>query len=286
MSVLRLVATGILTATMIASQSVWAAQLIGGCKFDPATLNFAGTPEEQAACLLRKVKHHGSGSTPQPVPSWLLQRIGRPFPLTVVQVQAYLDRKQIRSADLGGPLALGDTPARRYFVIHDTSSPELPNAPAFPAEIDLPDHWTNRLSGWEGVAKKVNLIISRDGRSRTLQNWGANRPKSATKIEVKFNAIRRAFVHVENVQVRMKPPGTWAWRAPNPGFGPAQEQRLALAYVVSSLRAGRWLIPAYHFNIDQGLPDGHDDPQNTDLASWVSKIEAIDQDMRTQEQAP
>lgn len=280
MTITRLIVIGTLVASASLPQSAQAGLTIGGCQFDPIKMSFAGTPEEQATCLLRKVKQKGGGATIQTIPPWLLQRVGKPVSLKVKQVQLYLDKNQISSTDLGGTLALGDTTARRYFVIHDTSSPELPNAPVFPTEIDLPNHWTNRLTGWEGVSKKVNLIISRDGRSRTFQDWGAARPKSATKVEVKFNSARRAFVHVENIQVRMKPPGSWAWRAPDPGFGASQEQRLALAYIAASLRAGKWLIPAYHFNIDQGLPEGHDDPQNTNLASWVARVEAIEQQIQ------
>ena len=256
-----------------------AATTIGGCNFDPDTRSFAGNVEQQSICLLRKVKPKGSGATSQSVPMWLLQRMDHPITLTAAQVQAYLDRNGISSADVGGAVAMGDTPARRYFVIHDTSWPELPDAPRFPTDIDLPGHPSNRLTGWDGISKKVNLIISRDGRSRTFLDWSAARTSSATKLEVRSNASRVAFVHVENIQVRMKPPGSWAWRAPEPGLGNAQEQRLALAYVVASLRAGRWLIPAYHFNIDQGLPDGHDDPQNADLASWVARIQSIEKEM-------
>lgn len=262
------------------SAPVRAGSVLGGCRFDTATLRFAGTAEAQTVCLLRKVKPKGSGAVVQSIPPWLLARVDRPVDLEVAQVRRYLDRNGIDTADLGGPLASGDASTRRYFVIHDTSSPELPNATAFPADIDLPGHWTNRLTGWTGLSNKVNLIISRDGRSRTFVDWATDRPASATKVEVKFNAARRVFVHVENIQVRMRPPGSWAWRAPDPGFGAAQTQRLALAYIVASLRAGRWLIPAYHFNIDAGIPDGHDDPQNVDLADWVSRAEAIERDIR------
>lgn len=271
-------------AVAFVSQPPVAAAGIGGCRFDPSTRNFSGSVEDQARCLLRKVKPKGSGATPQPVPTWILQRIDKPMTLTLAQVQAYLDHKGISSTDLGGALAMGDTPARRYFVIHDTSWPELPDAPAFTAEIDRADHPSNRLTGWDDISSKVNLIISRDGRSRTFQNWSAKRPSSATKLEVKSNASREAFVHVENIQVRMKPAGSWAWRAPEPGLGSAQEERLALAYVTASLRAGRWLIPAYHFNIDEGIRGAHDDPQNVDLAGWVGKIQDIVRDIS--ERAP
>ena len=256
-----------------------AGAVYGPCRFDSQTLRFGGTVAETTACLLRKVRERGSGADAQPVPSWLLDRVARPVPFTAARLERYLEAKGIAASDLTDRLVLGDTPDRRYFVIHDTSSPEIPTSgTVFPSNIDDAGYPGNNLSGWGSAAQRVNLIISRDGRSRRLQEWGASRPLPATKIE-QSNRVpesRRVFVHVENIQPRIKPPGTWAWRAPQPGFSPAQERRLALAYVVASLRAGRWLIPAYHFNIDQGLPDVHDDPQHADLASWVEKVAAIE----------
>jgi len=53
--------------------------------------------------------------------------------------------------------------------------------------------------------------------------------------------------------------------APTPGFSEPQYTRLALLYVVASVRAGTWLIPAMHAALDEGLNDAHDDPQNFDL---------------------
>jgi hypothetical protein len=41
------------------------------------------------------------------------------------------------------------------------------------------------------------------------------------------------------------------------------------------LRKGAWLIPAFHCVLDLGLPEGHDDPQNFDLAQWCSAIEKV-----------
>lgn len=255
------------------------ATVYGPCRFDSETLRFGGTVAETTACLLRKVRERGSGADPQPVPEWLLARVATPFPFSPAQIRRYLEAQGIASSDLTDRLVVGDTPDRRYFVIHDTSSPEIGGAGAvFPPNMDQPSYSGNNLGGWAGIARRVNLIISRDGRSRRLQEWGASRPLPAVKIEQanRAPAARRVFVHVENIQPRIKPPGSWAWRAPVPGFAPAQERRLALAYVIASMRAGRWLIPAYHFNIDQGLPDVHDDPQHADLASWVAQIQEVE----------
>lgn len=263
---------GCLIATAPASAAVY-----GPCRFSSETLTFAGSVSDTAACLLRRVRERGSGAVAQPVPQWLISRMARPVDVTPEQVRRYLTAHGVAAADLTSTTALGDMPRRRYFVIHDTSSPELRGATAFPANINDASYSGNSLSGWVDTSRRVNLITSRDGRSRLLRDWSAARPSPATKIEVdsRVPAARAVFVHVENIQPRINPDHSFFWQAPVPGLGPAQEQRLALAYVVASLRAGRWLIPAYHFNIDEGLPDGHDDPQHMDLASWVARIDTI-----------
>lgn len=260
----------------------------GPCKFNSVTLRFAGTVEQTAACLLRKVRELGSGADAQPIPDWLLQRMAKPVSFTAAQLDAYLARVQIARDELTDRSALGDAPSIRYFVIHDTSSPETATTDtSFPTTINDASWPGNSLNGWTGVARKVNLIVSRDGRSRLFQPWGTPRPSPATKLEQTnfVPAARGVFVHVENIQPRLKPPGSWGWRAPVPGFGPAQEKRLALAYMVASLHAGRWLIPAYHFNIDQGLSaNGHDDPQHADLATWVAELAALETEILTTNQ--
>lgn len=255
------------------------AAVYGPCGFNSANLRFAGSVADTAACLLRRVREQGGGADAQAVPPWLLARLAQPVSMTAAQLQHYLDRNGIDAAALTNRVAIGDTPQVRYFVIHDTSSPEIASSgTAFPPNIDDASYSGNRVTGWPGLATRVNLIVTRDGRSGRFREWGATRPLPATKIEEssRVPAARAVFVHVENVQPRIKPPGSWGWRAPNPGFSAAQEQRLALAYVVASARAGRWLIPAYHFNIDQGLPGGHDDPQHADLAAWAARVQTIE----------
>ncbi len=274
-----LVTLGALAINLLGSTTAAAAEY-GGCRFSSVSLRFAGTVEQTATCLLRKVRARGSGADLQPVPDWLLQRMTRQVSFTPAQLRSYLSRNAIDPAALTAGIAAMDRPQLRYFVIHDTSSPEIPsNGTEFPANINQSGWPGNNLTGWVGVSRRVNLIISRDGRSRLFQDWGVARPLPATKLEQSsyVSASRPIFVHVENIQPRLKPSTTWAWRAPSPGLGPEQEQRLALAYVVASMRAGKWLIPAYHFNIDEGIPDGHDDPQNMDLASWVGRVSGIEQ---------
>ena len=45
-----------------------------------------------------------------------------------------------------------------------------------------------------------------------------------------------------------------------------------MLYVLASARAGTWMIPAFHANIDRGIPDAHDDPQNFNLAAFDREV--------------
>lgn len=245
----------------------------GGCKFNTANGQFAGSTADQLRCLLKRVRVKGAGADVQPIPAWLQSNAGKPVSITPERLGAFLQQRGIAQDAITASVAAGDRPTVRYFVIHDTSSPEI-RAAAFPSNLNDESYSGNSLNGWASMAGRVNLITSRTGGSRLIVDWGSARTRPATKIEQGNMASgwRRAFVHVENVQPRLKPANSWAWVAPQPGLAPAQEERLALAYVVASVRAGRWLVPAYHFNIDQGLPDGHDDPQNMDLQTWTQRV--------------
>jgi hypothetical protein len=56
---------------------------------------------------------------------------------------------------------------------------------------------------------------------------------------------------------------------------PAQYDRLALLYVIASVRSQHWLIPAYHAALDADIPNGRDNPLNFDPESFVESIEAV-----------
>src|SRR5208283_5439000 len=87
-------------------------------------------------------------------------------------------------------------------------------------------------------------------------------PWRATKFEraaIFGTDLKGLFLHVEMIQPRRGGRGTLA---PTPGFTAAQYERLALLYAMASVRAGTWLVPAFHATIDGGVRNGHDDPQN------------------------
>ncbi|ATC32123.1 hypothetical protein CA606_07025 [Caulobacter vibrioides] len=262
---------------------------IGACKFDSVRLRFAGTAQEQAACLLKRILPRGAGSVDQPVPVWLSVRLDTPVGISAEALTHYLSASGVAPDAVGGAIVAGEASDKRYFVIHDTSSPVIEDRDAFPADMDLATYKGNTLS-WPGLAKRANLIITRDGRSGTFNRWSAARDLPATKLEQNsvLPAARKVFVHVENVQPRIQPKGSWAWKAPVPGLTIVQRRRLALAYVAASVSVGRWLIPALHFNVDKGGPAGeaHDDAQNFDLAAWVEDVQAIDAAVRAGKPAP
>lgn len=109
------------------------------------------------------------------------------------------------------------------------------------------------------------------GNSITQNNL--NIPWRATKLELKTIGVasRGLFLHIELIQPRKSDTNKVNDAiAPTPGFSEAQLKRLALVYIVASVRRGQWLIPTYHAVLDNGLSDGHDDPQNFDLNKWDS----------------
>ncbi|HYE49195.1 MAG TPA: hypothetical protein VEB20_06390 [Azospirillaceae bacterium] len=252
------------------------------CPFDAAAMAFAGTPAEQAACLLRPVGRWGRVGEVRPLPPFLagLLAEGR-VAVDAARLSAYLARQGIDPADIGGDPAgalsrTADGLPARYFVIHDTAAPNRKARPFGPA-IDG-EAWNDRQLGYYRTAPKVaHLFIDRLGRS--IAQHGFSVPWRATKAEGRMGVRARGrFLHVELIQPRRSAPdgpeGNFAL-APEPGFTPAQLRRLALAYVAAAVRGGAWPVPAFHAVLDAGIPEAHDDPQNFDLAAWSAALEAL-----------
>jgi hypothetical protein len=104
-------------------------------------------------------------------------------------------------------------------------------------------------------------------------------PWRETKFEQAANfsgALKGLFLHVELIQPRRSGRGRYNdAQSPDPAFTSAQYDRLALVYVIASVRAQRWLIPAYHAALDADIRNGHDDPLNFDPESFAESIEAL-----------
>jgi hypothetical protein len=256
---------------------------IGPCGFTIKALSFRGSPAEQAACLLRPPRPGGViGQAPIRLPKVLRDRVGRP-----VRVDRAVIARQLEASGCGAlveslawPVSRAHdndptAPQLRYFVIHDTSTPFLGEKP-FPPRMDQ-DPSINDVSPYTGPNAVAHAFIDRKG----ALIWGHDfsMPWRATKLESRVVGLpaKGLFIHIENVEPRRSDPSGPAgngWVAPKPGLTPNQYDRLALLYLVASRRAGVWLIPAFHADVDEGIPDAHDDPQNFDLDAFAAALRA------------
>ncbi|WP_426265943.1 hypothetical protein [Sphingomonas sp. LHG3443-2] len=126
----------------LAMQAADPSAIVGLCRFDVAQLSFAGTPAEQARCLMQPVGKRGAlAASPKRLPGTLSRVMEGRIPLPSRDAVAQLltaERMDIGSLDQPVSRARDGDPAAplaRYFVIHDTSTPFYGDEP-FPADID------------------------------------------------------------------------------------------------------------------------------------------------------
>ncbi len=262
---------------------------MGPCNFDPETLSFAGDAQQQAKCLLTPVLEGGHLGPPlEKLPAALAERVGRSDNLPGRDaLLALLKERGLNdtfSGNLVKPVARAndnDAQARpaSYIVLHDTSSPNFRNLP-WPLSID-DDPKINNLKRYacSNNIERAHIFINRMGNIFAPHDFGV--PWRATKFEMAGNfegRLKGLFLHIELVQPRKRHPkyrGNNDFLAPSPGFPPEQYDALALVYTVASLRAGTWLIPAYHSVLDDGIYNKHDDPQNFDLDAFADSLKRL-----------
>ena len=254
---------------------ILAAQIAGpsvDCNFDAKALQFTGTPLEQAQCLLRPVERGGGALPEERLPRILSTLIGQPVDIDVAKLSKELRKHRIPLPATTPVSETADHFRAIYFVIHDTSSPYLGKS-AFPAQFNTNARFNNvrEFLGKDAVAHLFNdrlghVVVGHDFEV----GW------RATKLERIFGERTRGrFLHIENLQPRREDPSGAPHNdriAPIPGFTRRQYKTLALLYVLASARARTWLIPAFHANIDRGIPEAHDDPQNFDLLSFDRQL--------------
>jgi hypothetical protein len=245
----------------------------------PGRCDLNAAPTAQAKCLLRPVKKFGNlgnplASLPAPLDTLIGQTTDASF--TLDQVRHFLASKTIAESDVGGSLSVPLTTAK-YFVIHDTS--DFSAGTEFASNINSETASINRLTS-RVTSKVAHIYVNRVGASGTAVVFESQDPPSGTKFGRCNSSKRRQFLHIENIQPRIRDRSVSFDNdaiAPNPGFTDAQLDRLALLYIVASARSGKWLIPAYHSPIDLGFKNAHDDPQNFDLEKWAALLtELID----------
>lgn len=244
---------------------------------------------EQAKCLLRQPRIGGQvGPVLDRLPSPLDQLLTKPtIDLTKEQFRKYLVANSIREQDIGGSLdnpvsKNGSNEIARYFVIHDTSAPNFGNKP-FLDNINRSSWSGNNLAT---APKVAHIFVNRVGNSVTKIDFKT--PVDATKYERNDSQIG-LFLHVESVQPRRCKPKSGQTKcsepfndmiAPDPGFTKEQLKRLAVVYIAASVRRGKWLIPAFHVALDQGVGD-HDDPQNFILEKWTEQLNLVLNEIRS-----
>lgn len=263
-------------------------------RFSLSSMSFADSPLAEGKILLREVLPLANlgpelGDLPEP----LRAIVGKPIAekgLSVDIFGRHLRDSSISEAEVGGSLeeplssvrtSEGDLVAAKYFVIHDTSSPVFDSP--FPATINDADSSVNKLSGHLGPDAVAHLFINRAGQSALGHDYRTG--FRATKFETKVFgvAVRGLFLHNEMIQPRRPGAHTGDEIAPTPGFTRPQYSRLALAYLAASVRRGTFLIPASHGVLDEGIPNGHDDPQHFVLADWAAAIDLILEHIREEQ---
>lgn len=261
------------------------------CVFDDSSLSYAGSPQEQAKCLLRSVQIGGHlGTSLERLPAPLDKLIGETLKVNRDVLGRYLAKQNISEEDIGG--SLSDPVSRanpvdvnaayaRYFVIHDVSTPNYLDAP-FPPDINEASWVWNDLRRKWIKTKVTHVYISRMGESVTAVDFKEQLPDPYHGTKFARDRLRNKgkglYLHVELVQPRRRDPKGAPDNdriAPTPGFTDAQLKRLALVYIAASVRGGRWLIPAFHAAVDAGIPDAHDDPQNFDLTRWANQLGSL-----------
>lgn len=258
-------------------------------KFSKDTEQFEGTKQAQANFLLRSILPMGViDSALTVLPDYLNSILVDSIELPVVhQVEAFITSKSISQDDLGGslksPISKNTHGTKaRYFVIHDTSTPNF-NEEDFPSNVDSTDWKHNDVHTIWKDRKLAHVFVGRTGKSYSPVHFDT--PWRATKFEYRGldAAISKGlFIHIELVQPRRSDPSKWTGNdilAPTPGFTVSQYERLALLYISASYRSGSWLIPAFHANLDAGIPDGHDDPQNFNLSAFSEAISRVMKDL-------
>jgi hypothetical protein len=272
---------------------------MGDCDFNLDALEYRGTPVEQAMCLMRGLDGtRNLGPRLESLPEALATRIGRDTGLPPREtLSAFLSKQDLEwdfAAHLWQPVSHAEdnnpeAPQARYFVIHDTSGPNYGHR-AFPDDTDTTAKFNDLKNyycadGWG----KAHIVVNRSGEMIVDHDFAI--PWRETKFEraVDFvGTLKGLFLHVELIQPRRAAPGYGRYndaQAPTPGFTTAQYDRLALLYTIASVRAGHWLVPAFHAAIDADIRDGHDDPRGFDIDSLANSLTLLIEKLRGPEAA-
>ena len=252
------------------------------CKFAPTSRI---SSRDQAKCFLRQVRRYGNlGPTLSSLPPTLDRLLGLPvIDLDRETLRRYLKAQKIQESEIGGSLDkpvsransnISSAELARYFIIHDTSTPNFQNG-EFPTNINDSRWGGNNLQTWTRNSLRAHVFVSRTGESVTAVNFQIPWRSTGYELEICGDTCKGLFLGIEMVQPRRSDPQGRANNdaiAPTPGFTDTQLDRLALIYIAASVRRGKWMIPAFHAAIDAEIEGGHDDPQNFNLNQWDERL--------------
>ena len=156
--------------------------------------------------------------------------------------------------------------------------PELWVTARFPTTSTTVEHQRSHPFRCSDGRGKAHVVVNRVG--GMLLNHELAIPWRETKFELAANfsgALKGLFLHTELVQPRRSSSAVDAMTTlpPIPAFTAAQYDRLALLYAIASVRAGRWLVPAFHAALDADIRNGHDDPLNFDVESFAASLDRL-----------
>ena len=238
---------------------------MGACAFDPETLSYAGTPVEQAMCLMRGMDATRNLGPPLDKPAAgarqpyrrnhrpALARVLCELPLQArsrigfcrPSVGAGVARARQRSRCAAGALFRDPRYQRtelrspclsrrhRYRSANTKTSPIMPVRTAGDARMS--SSIAPAICWWRTI---IQLPGARPSSSK--------RPNSAARCRgcscITSSSSRDAARRMRKKQNRPT------------AFTAAQYDRIALLYTIASVRAGQWLIPAFHAAIDAEFP--------------------------------
>jgi subtilisin family serine protease len=174
--------------------------------------------------------------------------------------------QRILGSNPAAPFAAAAPVAANYFVVHDTAG-------------------TRDRTNNDVVGSDVHLWIGRVSLARS-RDWNVAGGEDATKLEGHNN---HCFVHIELTRAIQGPVGAAAAdadpratistdRAAGSRFTGQQLEDLANAYIVVSLRRGRFLTVTTHKELDRSATNwsltesGHNDPEDFDVQHFYELI--------------
>lgn len=163
----------------------------------------------------------------------------------------FIDEQKLTGARaaLTGDLGKGSLPSvATHFVVHETDGRGFPH-------------------------KGPHLYVGLDDGHYKLQHDFASR-SGGTKLESRHaRRLRQQGVQMVHVELETSPlKGNFPWKGVKQVYPDHQYRDLAIAYVMASHKAGKFITVVPHREVDRGLADGHSDPRDFDFGRFYAEV--------------